>query len=116
MTSYPPATPEPGHPVPGDQPPGNAVGWRRFSRAARWTRRWPTPSCTRSPAVTFTPEFPLEWALKDVDLALTAANSTRLPMLQAVSRQWRAAVDAGYGRDDISAVRLALGHPAQVPG
>jgi 3-hydroxyisobutyrate dehydrogenase len=63
----------------------------------------------------FTPEFPLEWALKDVDLALAAADSTRLPMLEAVSRQWRAAVDGGYGRDDISAVRLALGHPARDP-
>jgi len=29
----------------------------------------------------FTPEFPLEWALKDVDLAIEAANATRLPML-----------------------------------
>ena len=57
----------------------------------------------------FTPEFPLEWALKDVDLALAAASGgTRLPMLEALSRQWRAAVEAGYGRDDISAARLAL--------
>jgi 3-hydroxyisobutyrate dehydrogenase len=55
------------------------------------------------------PEFPLEWALKDVDLALAAAEGTPLPMLQALSRQWHAAVDAGYGRDDVSAVRLALG-------
>jgi 3-hydroxyisobutyrate dehydrogenase len=57
----------------------------------------------------FTPEFPLEWALKDVDLALAAASGgTSLPMLEALSRQWRAAVEAGYGRDDISAARLAL--------
>jgi 3-hydroxyisobutyrate dehydrogenase-like beta-hydroxyacid dehydrogenase len=27
----------------------------------------------------------------------------------ALSRQWRAAVDAGYGREDVSAARLALG-------
>jgi 3-hydroxyisobutyrate dehydrogenase len=60
----------------------------------------------------FTPEFPLEWALKDVDLAIEAAGSTRLPMLQALSRQWRLAVEAGHGRDDISAVRLALSDPA----
>jgi 3-hydroxyisobutyrate dehydrogenase len=56
-----------------------------------------------------TPEFPLEWALKDVDLALAAAEGTRLPMLEALSRQWHTAVDAGYGRDDVSAARLALG-------
>jgi 3-hydroxyisobutyrate dehydrogenase len=54
------------------------------------------------------PEFPLEWALKDVDLALAAAGDARLPMLTALSRQWRAAVDAGHGREDVSAARNAL--------
>jgi 3-hydroxyisobutyrate dehydrogenase len=58
----------------------------------------------------FAPEFPLEWALKDVDLALAAAHSDTLPLLAALSRQWRAAVDAGHGREDVSAARLALGH------
>jgi len=57
----------------------------------------------------FAPEFPLEWALKDVDLALGAAGDDELPLLAALSRQWRAAVDAGHGREDISAARLALG-------
>jgi 3-hydroxyisobutyrate dehydrogenase len=57
----------------------------------------------------FAPEFPLEWALKDVDLAIGAAGDDRLPLLEALSRQWRAAVEAGRGRDDISAARLALG-------
>jgi 3-hydroxyisobutyrate dehydrogenase len=58
----------------------------------------------------FAPEFPLQWALKDVDLAIAAAGNDRLPLLEALSRQWRAAVQAGYGRDDISAARLALGN------
>jgi 3-hydroxyisobutyrate dehydrogenase len=57
----------------------------------------------------FAPEFPLEWALKDVDLAIAAAGDDQLPLLEALSRQWRAAVEAGHGRDDISAARLALG-------
>ena len=57
----------------------------------------------------FAPEFPLEWALKDVDLALGATGDDELPLLAALSRQWRAAVDAGHGREDISAARLALG-------
>jgi 3-hydroxyisobutyrate dehydrogenase len=60
----------------------------------------------------FTPEFPLEWALKDVDLAIEAANGARLPMLGALSSQWRKAVAAGYGREDISAARTALSDPA----
>ena len=58
----------------------------------------------------FAPEFPLEWALKDVDLAIAAADGDTLPLLVALSRQWRAAVDAGHGREDVSAARLALGH------
>jgi 3-hydroxyisobutyrate dehydrogenase len=57
----------------------------------------------------FAPEFPLEWALKDVDLAIDVAGGTQLPLLAALSRQWRAAVEAGHGREDISAARLALG-------
>ena len=58
----------------------------------------------------FAPEFPLEWALKDVDLAIAAAGADTLPVLAALSRQWRAAVDSGHGREDVSAARLALGH------
>jgi 3-hydroxyisobutyrate dehydrogenase len=64
----------------------------------------------------FTPEFPLEWALKDVDLAIEAAHGTTLPMLLALSRQWHHAVDAGYGREDISAARLVLNTPARARG
>jgi 3-hydroxyisobutyrate dehydrogenase len=56
----------------------------------------------------FAPEFPLEWALKDVDLAIGASSSNSLPLLAALSRQWRAAVAAGHGREDVSAARLAL--------
>ena len=62
----------------------------------------------------FAPEFPLEWALKDVDLAISAAGGDELPLLAALSRQWHAAVDAGHGREDVSAARLALG-PHQQP-
>ena len=56
----------------------------------------------------FAPEFPLEWALKDVDLAIAAADGARLPLLEALSRQWRSAVEAGHGREDISVTRVAL--------
>jgi len=57
----------------------------------------------------FGAEFPLEWALKDVDLAISAAQGSDLPLLAALSRQWHVAVNAGHGRQDISAARLALG-------
>ena len=57
----------------------------------------------------FAAEFPLDWALKDVDLALEAVDDGALPLLSALSRQWHAAVEAGLGRQDVSAARLALG-------
>jgi 3-hydroxyisobutyrate dehydrogenase len=63
----------------------------------------------------FAPEFPLEWALKDVDLAIAAADGDTLPLLVALSRQWRIAVDAGHGREDVSAARLALGQATRRP-
>ena len=56
----------------------------------------------------FTAEFPLQWALKDVELALQAAGPDAAPLLAPLARQWRAAVEAGHGRLDISAARLAL--------
>jgi 3-hydroxyisobutyrate dehydrogenase len=58
-------------------------------------------------------EFPLEWALKDVDLAITAAGGEAPPLLAALSSQWHAAVAAGHGRQDISAARLALASPSR---
>jgi serine/threonine protein kinase len=45
-----------------------------------------------------------------------SANSSpaSFPTLAALSRQWHRAVEAGYGRSDVSAARLALGDPARV--
>jgi 3-hydroxyisobutyrate dehydrogenase len=61
----------------------------------------------------FTAEFPLEWALKDVDLAIGAARGDTPPLLAALSGQWHTAVAAGHGRQDVSAARLALGNPSR---
>jgi 3-hydroxyisobutyrate dehydrogenase len=57
----------------------------------------------------FAPEFPLEWALKDINLAIDESDDASLPILAALSAQWQAAVEAGHGREDISAAVLALG-------
>jgi 3-hydroxyisobutyrate dehydrogenase len=57
----------------------------------------------------FAVEFPLMWALKDVDLALAEAGTDPPPLLAALSRQWHAGVDAGLGRQDVSAARALLG-------
>jgi 3-hydroxyisobutyrate dehydrogenase len=54
-------------------------------------------------------EFPLQWALKDIDLVMGEAGSDPPPLLAALSRQWHTAVDAGLGQKDVSAARLVLG-------
>jgi len=54
------------------------------------------------------PEFPLEWALKDVDLAVKSSGVHELPLLAAISKEWHAAVNAGRGRDDVSATYPVL--------
>jgi 3-hydroxyisobutyrate dehydrogenase len=61
----------------------------------------------------FAAEFPLEWALKDVDLAIGAAGDDTPPLLAALSGQWHTAVAAGHGRQDVSAARLALAAQAK---
>ncbi len=61
----------------------------------------------------FTAEFPLEWALKDVDLAIGAAGGQAPPLLAALSGQWHTAVAAGHGRQDVSVARLALASPGR---
>jgi 3-hydroxyisobutyrate dehydrogenase len=56
----------------------------------------------------FDTEFPLEWALKDVDLSIAEADAPPLPVLSSISKQWHVAVDQGLGRQDVSAARRAL--------
>ena len=57
----------------------------------------------------FAPEFPLEWALKDVDLAIGEAGGETPPLLGALSELWHGAVAAGLGREDVSATCVAMG-------
>ena len=57
----------------------------------------------------FAPEFPLEWALKDVDLAIGEGGGEAPPLLSALSQLWHGAVAAGLGREDVSATSVALG-------
>jgi 3-hydroxyisobutyrate dehydrogenase len=59
----------------------------------------------------FSAEFPIRWALKDVDLALAEAGADPPPLLAALSPQWHAAVDAGLGSKDVSVARLAMRSP-----
>lgn len=60
----------------------------------------------------YSPDFSLEWALKDLDLAEATAGAEILPVASAIAERWRRLVADGYGRLDISAARIGLG-PAQ---
>lgn len=52
--------------------------------------------------------FPLEWALKDLDLVAAAAGTQAVPVAGAIADRWRGLVVQGYGRLDVSAARLGL--------
>jgi 3-hydroxyisobutyrate dehydrogenase len=57
----------------------------------------------------YSPDFSLEWALKDLDLAEAAAGADVMPVAGSIAERWRRLVAEGYGRLDISAARLDLG-------
>ena len=54
------------------------------------------------------PDFALQWALKDIGLAMDASGR-RLPVLDVVRERWAALVGQGLGDRDISASRHGLG-------
>jgi 3-hydroxyisobutyrate dehydrogenase len=53
-------------------------------------------------------QFPLEWALKDLDLTEAASGPDSIPVAEAIADRWRSLVREGYGRLDVSAARLGL--------
>jgi 3-hydroxyisobutyrate dehydrogenase len=59
-------------------------------------------------------DFSLEWALKDLDLAKSAAGSAVLPVASSIAERWRELVEQGFGRLDVSAARRGLGAQAGV--
>ena len=54
--------------------------------------------------------FPVELALKDVDLARDA-GATGVPTIEHIAEILHRAVDAGHGRDDLAAVAEVTGRP-----
>jgi 3-hydroxyisobutyrate dehydrogenase len=53
-------------------------------------------------------DFPLEWALKDLDLTMRATGRDAIPVAGAIAERWRGLVARGYGRSDVTAARLGL--------
>jgi 3-hydroxyisobutyrate dehydrogenase len=56
----------------------------------------------------YSPDFPLQWALKDLDLALAASGPETTPVTMAIAERWRRLVAEGNGDLDISAARFGL--------
>ncbi len=54
------------------------------------------------------PDFALQWALKDINLAIEASGR-RPPVLDAIRERWTALVGQGLGDRDMSAARHGLG-------
>jgi 3-hydroxyisobutyrate dehydrogenase len=54
------------------------------------------------------PQFPLEWGLKDLDLSVAATGPDAIPVARAIAERWRVLVGQGAGRLDVSAARLGL--------
>lgn len=52
----------------------------------------------------YTPQMQLTWALKDAQLALSAAEDQSMPGLQHIATLWQQAVDAGYGEQDLAVI------------
>jgi 3-hydroxyisobutyrate dehydrogenase len=53
-------------------------------------------------------DWALQWALKDINLAVDA-SSRRLPVLDAIGERWTALAGQGLGDRDVSAARHGLG-------
>jgi 3-hydroxyisobutyrate dehydrogenase len=57
------------------------------------------------------PDFALGLALKDLELAETAAGPAGIPVAEAIARRWRLLADQGAAGLDVSAARLGLFDP-----
>jgi 3-hydroxyisobutyrate dehydrogenase len=56
----------------------------------------------------FSPDFSLEWALKDLELVGTNAGADAAPIAAAIALRWRDLVNNGVGKLDVSAAGLGL--------
>lgn len=63
----------------------------------------------------FSPQFALSLALKDVGLALEAANEGTLAVLACLADEWREVVDQGLGGQDLTVVARALERQGETP-
>ncbi len=69
---------------------------------------WQAAKLQRILAWDFSPQFPLSLALKDVHLALEAADEDRFAALAGLADEWQRVVDQGLGDQDLTVMTRAL--------
>jgi len=69
---------------------------------------WQAAKLTRIVAGDFSPQFALSLALKDVRLAVDAADDNRFAALGCLADEWQQAVDQGLGDQDLTVVTRVL--------
>jgi 3-hydroxyisobutyrate dehydrogenase len=69
---------------------------------------WQTAKLQRILEGDFSPQFPLSLALKDVRLALDAADEDRFAALASLADEWQQVVDQGLGDQDLTVMTRAL--------
>jgi 3-hydroxyisobutyrate dehydrogenase len=63
----------------------------------------------------FSAQFALSLALKDVHLALQAADDARFTVLGCLADEWRQAVDQGLGEQDLTVITRLLEQEGRTP-
>jgi 3-hydroxyisobutyrate dehydrogenase len=71
---------------------------------------WQAAKLQRIAAREYSPQFALSIALKDVHLALQAADDGRFAALASLADEWQQAVDDGLGDQDLTVMTRALEH------
>ncbi|MDP9300779.1 MAG: NAD-binding protein, partial [Actinomycetota bacterium] len=69
---------------------------------------WQAAKLQRIAKDEYSPQFALSLALKDVHLALQAADDDRFAALASVADEWQQAVDDGLGNEDLTVMTRAL--------
>jgi 3-hydroxyisobutyrate dehydrogenase len=76
---------------------------------------WQAAKLQRIAKGEFSAQFALSLALKDVHLALQAADSDRFAALVGLAEEWQQGVDAGLGDQDLTVVKRVLEQQAGTP-
>jgi 3-hydroxyisobutyrate dehydrogenase len=77
-------------------------------RAGPLVSPWQEGKLQRIAQNDFSAQFALSLALKDVHLALQAADDARFTALACLAEEWQQAVDHGFGDQDLTAMTHAL--------